>query len=136
MDVLETLGWTRSGPPLTRTSPTPKYFLRFLLRFFVQNSILVKGKSNFGLGTAICNVNLENYFLTIIKHIAVLSPKLEFPFLKAQKKYSMDINSFMDFQVGPEVVQIWSNLEFRVGPLLVKGGPDLVQGGPTQGFMY
>ena len=26
--------------------------------------------------------------------------------------------------------QIWSNLEFRVGPLLVQGGPDLVQGGP------
>ena len=26
--------------------------------------------------------------------------------------------------------QIWSNLEFKVGPLLVQGGPDLVQGGP------
>ena len=26
--------------------------------------------------------------------------------------------------------QIWSNLGFRVGPLLVQGGPDLVQGGP------
>ena len=26
--------------------------------------------------------------------------------------------------------QIWSNLEFRVGPEVVQGGPDLVQGGP------
>ena len=32
---------------------------------------------------AICYVNVENYFLTcIIKHIAVLSSKLEFPFEK------------------------------------------------------
>ena len=38
----------------------------------------------------------------------------------------MNVNSFMHFQVGPEV-QIWSNLGFRVGPLLVQGGPDLVQ---------
>ena len=39
-----------------------------------------KGNSNFELGTAICYVNVENYFLTIIKHIAVPSSKLEFPF--------------------------------------------------------
>ena len=38
------------------------------------------GNSNFELGTAICYVNVENYFLTIIKHIAVPSSKLEFPF--------------------------------------------------------
>ena len=40
-----------------------------------------KGNSNFELGTAICYVNVENYFLTIIKHIAVPSSKLEFPFI-------------------------------------------------------
>ena len=39
-----------------------------------------KGKSNFELGTAICYVNVENYFLTIIKHIAVPSSKLELPY--------------------------------------------------------
>ena len=39
-----------------------------------------KGNSNVELGTAICYVNVENYFLTIIKHIAVPSSKLEFPF--------------------------------------------------------
>ena len=33
----------------------------------------IKGNSNFELGTAICYVNVENYFLTIIKHIAVPS---------------------------------------------------------------
>ena len=38
-----------------------------------------KGNSNFVLGTAICYVNVENYFLTFIKHIAVPSTKLEFP---------------------------------------------------------
>ena len=41
--------------------------------------IFFKGNSNFELGTAICYVNVENYFLTIIKHIAVPSSKLEFP---------------------------------------------------------
>ena len=41
-----------------------------------------KGNSNFELGTAICYVNVENYFLTIIKNIAVPSLKLEFPFDK------------------------------------------------------
>ena len=40
-----------------------------------------KGNSNFELGTAICYVNVENYFLTIIKHNAVPSSKLEFPFV-------------------------------------------------------
>ena len=40
-----------------------------------------KGNSNFELGTAICYENVENYFLTIIKHIAVPSSKLEFPFI-------------------------------------------------------
>ena len=39
-----------------------------------------KGNSNLELGTAICYINVENYFLTIIKHIAVPSSKLEFPF--------------------------------------------------------
>ena len=39
-----------------------------------------KGNSNFELGAAICYVNEENYFLTIIKHIAVPSSKLELPF--------------------------------------------------------
>ena len=34
----------------------------------------------------------------------------------------MNVNSFMHFQVGPEVVQ--------GGPDLVQGGPLLVQGGP------
>ena len=38
---------------------------------------LIKGNSNFELGTAICYVNVENYFLTIINHIAVPSTKLE-----------------------------------------------------------
>ena len=42
-----------------------------------------KGNSNFELGTAICYVNEENYFLTIIKHIAVPSSKLEFSFREA-----------------------------------------------------
>ena len=41
---------------------------------------VLKGNSNFELGTAICYVIVENYFLTIIKHIAVPSSKLEFPF--------------------------------------------------------
>ena len=45
-----------------------------------SSSSPLKGNSNFELGTAICYVNVENYFLTIIKHIAVLSSKLEFPF--------------------------------------------------------
>ena len=40
----------------------------------------IKGNSNFELGTTICYVNVDNYFLTIIKHIAVPSSKLEFPF--------------------------------------------------------
>ena len=40
-----------------------------------------KGNSNFELGTAICYVNVENYFLTIIKHIAVPSTKLELLFV-------------------------------------------------------
>ena len=35
--------------------------------------IQAKGNSNFELGTAICYVNVENYFLTIIEHIAVPS---------------------------------------------------------------
>ena len=39
----------------------------------------LKGNSNFELGTAICYVNVENYFLTIFKQIAVPSSKLEFP---------------------------------------------------------
>ena len=43
--------------------------------------IYIKGNSNFELGTAICYVNVENCFLIIIKHIAVLSSKLEFPFM-------------------------------------------------------
>ena len=37
-----------------------------------------KGNSNFELGMYL---NAENYFLTIIKHIAVPSSKLEFPFI-------------------------------------------------------
>ena len=41
----------------------------------------LKGNSNFELGTAICYVNVENYFLTIIKHLAVPSSKLEFPLI-------------------------------------------------------
>ena len=45
-----------------------------------ENIFKSKGNSNFELGTAICYVNVENYFLTIIKHIAVPSSKLEFPF--------------------------------------------------------
>ena len=44
-----------------------------------QISKYVKGNSNFELGTAICYVNVENYFLTIVKPIAVPSSKLEFP---------------------------------------------------------
>ena len=40
-----------------------------------------KGNSNLELGTAICYVNVENYFLTFIKPIAVPSSKLEFPFI-------------------------------------------------------
>ena len=39
-----------------------------------------KGNSNVELGTAICYVSVENYFLTIIKHITVPNSKLEFPF--------------------------------------------------------
>ena len=31
--VLETLEWTRSGPPWTRTGPTLKVFLRFEIWF-------------------------------------------------------------------------------------------------------
>ena len=31
--------------------------------------IYIKGNSNFELRTAICYANVENYFLTIIKHI-------------------------------------------------------------------
>ena len=53
-----------------------KYFLNYVLW-----SPSRKGNSNFELGTAICYVIVENYFLTIIKHIAVPSSKLEFPFL-------------------------------------------------------
>ena len=41
-----------------------------------------KGNSNIELGTALCYVNVENYFLTIIKHVAVPSSKLEIPFIK------------------------------------------------------
>ena len=40
-----------------------------------------KGNFNFALGTATCYVNVENYFLTIIKHIAVPSSELEFPLI-------------------------------------------------------
>ena len=40
-----------------------------------------KGNSNFEL-----RVNGENYFLAIIKHIAVLSSKLEFPFVNLSLK--------------------------------------------------
>ena len=47
-----------------------------------QISKYVKGNSNFELGTAICYVKVENYFLTIIKHIAVPSSKLEFPIIQ------------------------------------------------------
>ena len=38
---------------------------------------LKKGNSNFELGTAICYVSVENYFINIIKNIAVPSTKLE-----------------------------------------------------------
>ena len=33
--VLETLGWTRSGPPWTRTGPTPKYFFEISANIFL-----------------------------------------------------------------------------------------------------
>ena len=48
------------------------------------------GNSNFELGTAICYVNVENYFLTIIKHIAVLSSKLEFPLFQVSEFYIVE----------------------------------------------
>ena len=41
----------------------------------IKQTVLQVKNSNFELGTAICYVNVENYFLTIIKHIAVLSSK-------------------------------------------------------------
>ena len=43
-----------------------------------------KGNSNFELGTAICFIIVRKYTFTLhsILHIAVLSPKLEFPFFE------------------------------------------------------
>ena len=74
-----------------RTPPTQKLFLFFyFFHSFEQlllNEISIsdvkseKGNSNLELGTAICYINVENYFLTIIKHITVPSSKLELPFL-------------------------------------------------------
>ena len=56
-----------------------------IINLLLQHTITLKtkGNSNFELGTAICYVNVENYFLTIIKHIAVPSSKLEFPLLSS-----------------------------------------------------
>ena len=61
-----------------------------LIMDFERCVFLRKGNSNFELRTAICYVNVENYFLTIIKHIAVPSSKLEFPFLNIQ---TIDMNT-------------------------------------------
>ena len=51
-----------------------------------KSMVQIKGNSNFELGTPICFVYVENYFLTIIKHIADLSSKLEFPFVNLSLK--------------------------------------------------
>ena len=58
--------------------------LRHCCFFYLHNvfvNFIDNGNSNFELGTAICYIDVENYFLTIIKHIAVPSSKLEFPLL-------------------------------------------------------
>ena len=52
--------WIVKGPTVPFQS---RLFLH--LKFMVNNK-KTKGNSNFELGTAICYVNVENYFLTII----------------------------------------------------------------------
>ena len=66
------------------------------------------------------------FFLRFL--LRIFCPKFSFSkFSKVQKKYFMNINSFLHLLVGPEMVQggpVWSNLEFRVG-VLVQVGPFL-----------
>ena len=61
-----------------------------------------KGNSNFELGTAICYSNVENYFLTIIKHIAVPSSKLEFPFcfIKPARNLKLQLFEIQEYYKG------------------------------------
>ena len=61
---------------------------RFSLWSAEVDRIRVKANSNFELGAAICYVNVESCFLTIIKHIAVPSSKLEFPLSKLLHEWS------------------------------------------------
>ena len=89
--VLETLGWTGSCPPWTR-SFHPGLDLVHPGPELVQPQII---------------------FLRFL--VNNFCPKFYFSkLLKVLKKYFTNFNSFMHFQVGPEVVQ---------------GGPELVQPG-------
>ena len=77
--------------------------------------------TNFELGTAIWYVNVEIYFLTIIKHIAAPSSKLEFPIIQLVDlwKGARLKHCFHQIQLDTIYQPIWKSFTFISSALML-----------------